>query len=135
MWTKNIFPSVYSRIVANGKIHIKEVYPSMNPIFTDNTPSAEKIKYPCIVIKKLSGMEVGKDIEGRFVNGIMSNIQIEVFTNTKQNECDDIAEILVDVMKALSYEMVGEPTPMEGMLNDYRNISIYRREIDYQDII
>ena len=135
MWTKSVFQSVYSRIVSNGRIRIKSAYPTLNPNFAKDIPSAEKIKYPCIVVKKLQGKEVARDIEARFINGIISNIQIEVFSNKKQDESDDIAEIIADLMKSMSYEMIGDPIPMDGLLNDYRTVARYTREIDYQDII
>lgn len=135
MWTENIFKSVYARLKANGTILIKQKFPKLTPNFSDATPSAESIKYPCIVIKQLPSMEKARDIEGAFVNEVLSSIQIDVMTNTKQSEANSIAYIMADLMKGMRYEMVGEPHPMDSQLNDYRNVSNYRRNVDYNDII
>lgn len=135
MWTENIFKSVYARLKANGTILIKQKFPKLTPNFSDSTPSAESIKYPCIVIKQLPSMEKARDIEGAFVNEVLSSIQIDVMTNTKQSEANSIAYIMADLMKGMLYEMVGEPHPMDSQLNDYRNVSNYRRNVDYNDVI
>lgn len=133
MWTKNIFTSVYSRVSANGRIKLQSKYPKIN--FTNSTPKSKITSFPTVIISKLQGSETGKDIEGSFVNGIISNIQIEVITNTNQEDSDYVADVCSDLMKTLRYEMVGEPYPNSTQENEYRNISRYRREIDYGDII
>lgn len=133
MWTKNIFTSVYSRVSANGRIRLRAKYPKIN--FTNNTPKTSITSFPTVVISKLQGTETAKDIEGSFINGMISNIQIEVITNTNQEDCDEVADVCLDLMKSLRYEMVGEPYSVSTQDNQYRNISRYRREIDYGDII
>jgi hypothetical protein len=80
-------------------------------------------------------METGRDIEARFINGVIYSLQIEVITNTNQSECNGVADIILDMMKEMSFEAVGIPFSDDSQLNDYRNISRYRREIDSQDVI
>lgn len=133
MWTKDVFTSVYSRITANGKIRLKSKYPKIT--FTNSTPKSKITSFPTVIITKLQGSETSKDIEGSFVNGIVSNIQIEVITNTNQQDADDVADTCLDLMKSLRYEMVGEPYSNSTQDNEYRNISRYRRNVDYGDII
>ena len=133
MWTKNIFTSVYSRVSANGRIRLISKYPKIN--FTNSTPKSKITAFPTVIITKLQGSEVGKDIEQSFVNGVISNIQIEVITNTSQEDSDYIADVCLDLMKTLRYEMVGEPYSNTTQENEYRNISRYRREVDYGDVI
>lgn len=135
MWTSKIFTNIYSRLKANGKIRIQKKYPKLTPNFVDSTPSAETLKYPCIVVKELQPTETGRDIEARFINGVIYTLQIEVITNTNQSECNGIADIVLDMMKEMSFEVVGIPFSDDSQLNDYRNISRYRREIDSQDVI
>lgn len=133
MWTKNIFTSVYSRVSANGRIRLREKYPKI--AFTNSTPRTSISSFPTVIMTKLQGSETSKDIEASFVNGIYSNIQIEVVTNTNQEDADDVADVCLDLMKSLHYEMVGEPFPDSTQANEYRNISRYRRIVDYGDVL
>lgn len=132
MWTKNIFTSVFSRVSANGKIRLQDKYPKIN--FTNSTPKTKITSFPTVIISRLQGSETGRDIEQCFVNGVYSNIQIEVITNTNQQDSDDIADVCSELMKQLRYNMVSEPFPNSTKENEYRNISRYRREIDYGDV-
>lgn len=133
MWTSAIFDSVYSRIKANGTIILKPTYSTIN--FNDVTPSAEKIKYPCVVIKELLGNESGKDFEGT-VNGVWSSFQIEVMTNTKMRDARKIADVCFDLMNKMGYRAIGTPIPDENIeLNDYRVIARYRRNVGSNDVL
>lgn len=133
MWTSSIFDSVFSRIKANGTLILKPTYSTIN--FNDVTPSAEKIKYPCVVIKELSGNETGMDFEGD-VNGIWSSFQIEVMTNTKMRDARKIADVCYDLMNEMGYRAIGTPIPDENIkLNDYRVIARYRRNVGGNDIL
>ena len=133
MWTKNIFTSVYSRVAANGRIRIISRYPKIT--FTNSTPKTTITTFPTVIISNLQGSEVAKDLERSFVNGMVSNIQIEVVTNTSQDDADYVADVCLDLMKSLRYDMIGEPFNSSTQGNQYRNIARYRREVDYGDVI
>lgn len=133
MWTNSIYTSVFSRVSANGTIRLKSKYPKIN--FTNSTPKSKNTTFPVVVITKLPGVETGRDLEGSFVNGIISGMQIDVITNTRQEDADYIADVCLDLMKSLRYEMTGEPYTNTQNENEYRNTSRYKRNIDYGDII
>lgn len=133
MWTKGIFTSVFSRVSANGRIRLISKYPKI--VFTNNTPKTKITVFPTVIISKLQGSEISKDIEGSYINGIVSNIQIEVITNTSQDDADYIADVCLDLMKSLRYEMIGEPYSVSTQDSQYRNVARYRRSIDQGDII
>ena len=133
MWTKNIFTSVYSRVSANGRIRLISKYPKIN--FTNSTPKSNITSFPTVIMTEMQGSETARDIEGSFVNGMISNIQIEVITNTSQEDANYVADVCLDLMKSLKYAMVGSPYPNSTTDNQYRNIARYRREVDYGDVI
>ena len=133
MWTKDVFTSVFSRASANGRIRLTSKYPKI--AFMNNTPKTKIAVLPAVIISKLQGGEISKDIEGSYINGIVSNIQIEVITNTSQDDADYIADVCLDLMKSLRYEMVGETYSVSTQVSQYRNVARYRRKIDRGDII
>lgn len=135
MWTSSIFQSVYSRLKVNGTIRLKTKYPKIN--FVDYTPSADKITYPCVVVKRLdSGGELARDTEGTHINAVRSGIQIDVITNTKMNDSYAISDVVLDMMKEMCYAQVGDTIPDESnQLNDYRCISRFHRVVAEGDIL
>lgn len=135
MWTSSIFQSVYSRLKVNGTNRLKTKYPTIN--FVDETPSADKIKYPCVIVKRLdSGGELARDTEGTNINAVRSGIQITVCSNTKMNDSYAISDVVLGMMKEMCYGQVGDTIPDESnQLNDYRCFSRFRRVVAEGDIL
>lgn len=139
MWTSIIPSKVFTRLKVEGKKRIENKRDSYgkkfkNPNFTDTDRSSSAAKFPTIYLKKLQGNVRGQTLEDAKVNSIMSMFQVEVTTNTKQNDADIIADVVADLMTDMGYEMIGEPFPdNEGDV--YRNLSRWRRLIGYNDIL
>ena len=137
MWTKIIPSKVFTRLKNEGKKRIENTYDSYekkfkSPNFTDTDRSTSTTKFPTIYLKKMQGKAIGRTLEDTKVNGITSTFQIEVTTNTKQNDSEIIADVLADLMIEMGYEMIGDPVP-DNTGDVYRNISRWQRTIGYND--
>lgn len=133
MWAKNVFTSVYSRVSANGRIRLRSKYPQV--VFTSNTPKTKITSFPTIIISAMDSMDTGKTFEGKQVNATYSNIQIEVITNTSQEDADYVADVCYDLISDLSYSASTKPMPASTQDSEYRNIARYRRVVGSDDIL
>lgn len=137
MWTKIIPSKVFTRLKNEGKKRIENTYDSYgkkfkNPNFTDTDRSSSTAKFPTIYLKKLQGKAMGRTLEDTKVNGIISSFQIEVMTNTTQNDSEIISDIISDLMVEMDYEMIGEPVP-DNTGDVFRNMSRWQRVIGHND--
>ena len=133
MWTKNIFTSVYSRVSANGRIRLVSKYPKIN--FTNSTPKSNITSFPTVVISDLDGNDTGRTLEGNDVNATFSNIEIQVTTNTSQEDANYIADVCYDLITTMRYGATLRPSPNSIKDNEYRNVARYRRLVGKGDIL
>lgn len=133
MWTKDVFTSVYSRITANGKIRLKSKYPKIT--FTNSTPKSKITSFPTVIISELDSSDTAQTLEGDTVNATYSNIQIEVITNSSQQDADNVADVCYDLISAMRYGATLRPLPSSTQDNEYRNVARYRRLVGKDDII
>lgn len=133
MWTKNIFTSVFSRVSANGRIKLQPKYPKIN--FTNSTPKSKITSFPTVVISDMDSSDTARTFEGDEVNATYSNIEIQVITNTSQEDADYVADVCYDLISALSYGASLRPKPNSTQDNEYRNVARYRRAVGKDDIL
>lgn len=139
MWTSKIFTIVYSRIVANGKIRLQTKYPNIK--FVDSTPQFESTpqsttkKFPTVIISELTSAERGKTLEGNVVKATTSDIQIDVITNTNQNDANYVADVCYDLISQMCYTATMRPLANSTEQGEYRTIARYQRTIADEDIL
>lgn len=130
MWIKIIPSKVFTRIQMAGREKLLKRYPNIN--FTTNDRASSKPKFPTVYVKKMQGSARGRTLEDTKVNGILAIYQIEVTTNTNQNDAENVADVVADTMISMGFDMVGEPFP-DNTADVYRNISRWQRIIGYND--
>lgn len=133
MWTSKIFTIVYSRIVANGKIRLQTKYPNIR--FVDSTPQSTTKKFPTVIISELTSAERGKTLEGNVVKATTSDIQIDVITNTNQNDANYVADVCYDLISQMCYTATMRPLANSTEQGEYRTIARYQRTIADEDIL
>lgn len=132
MWTKIIASKVFTNVQKVGRDKLLKKYPNIN--FTTSDHASTKPKFPTVYIRKMQGAARGKTLEDAKANAILSTFQIEVTTNTSQNDAETVADVIADIMVDMGYEMIGEPFP-DNTADIYRNVSRYQRLIGYNDIL
>lgn len=132
MWTSIIKPKVFTNVQKKGKEKLLKKFPNIN--FTTSDKSTAKPKFPTVYIKQMQGSAKGKDLEASAINATLSIFQIEVTTNTTQNDADIVADIIENIMVSMLYEPIGEPFA-DSNSDVYRNIARYQRIIGYNDIL
>lgn len=132
MWTTDIVYKVFAKIKVEATKKLKSKYP--NIYFTKESKELEDAQFPTVYLKRMQGAERGQDLEGTSLNGVLSTFQVEVTTNTSDEDAQTVADVVCLIMKSMGYRMMGEPFP-DNNGNTHRNVSRYQREIDYNDKI
>ena len=132
MWTTDIEYKVLAKLKAEGNKILKTDFPNIK--FTNEDAASTNPTFPTVYLKRLPGGETGGDLEGTFVNGIVSGFQIEVSANTTDRDAQRVADVCCQIMKSMAYKMIGEPVS-DNTPQIKRNIARYQRNIDYGDIL
>lgn len=130
MWTTDIVYKVFAKIKVECSKKLKSKYPDI--YFTKESKVLKDAQFPTVYLKRMQGAERAQDLEGTSLNGVLSTFQVEVTTNTNDEEAQEVADVVCQIMKSMGYRMLGEPFP-DNTGDTHRNVSRYQREIDYTD--
>lgn len=82
-WVIDIEPKIYSIIKAKTEKEIKKKYPDVN--FTMDDAVQNDPKFPSIYMRFLQSIEVGEDLEGQSINGIMCTVDVRITVSKTQD--------------------------------------------------
>ena len=96
--------------------------------FTTSKKVADNPSFPCVYIHYLGGSEIGVDFECDEVNGILANIQIDIYDNEGHDRISTLENYIVKVMKSIGFHSTMLPYPDDNG-SVYRSIMRFRRAI------
>lgn len=131
MWINDI-PSI---VLTKVKTHVNKKLLSKYPDLTYTTSSRQRDepKFPTIIFKKLQGQEIGRTLDGIDVNGVLSSIQIDVIDNGSISVAYEVTDSVIEAMKLMRYEIVGEPITDESSDTTFRTVTRFKRPIGFND--
>lgn len=137
MWNNDIPSIVFTKMKLYTSKKLNERYPNKynSTNYTRQSRSQTNAKFPTIMFKCLQGAETGADLNGDTVNVVISYFQIDVITNTSQTDAYNIADVVMDAMKTMRYQLVGGLIIDDSDESTYRVISRYRRLIGHDDVL
>ena len=103
-WAYDLGKQIYSVIRVNVKQRLSSLYNNLN--ITNKSKSVGTPQFPTIYIHELPGTEVGQDLEGTSINGIMITFQVEVTTNEDEAEIRKIMGVVADEFKRMHFQTV-----------------------------
>lgn len=92
-------------------------------------------KFPTVHLKKLQWPEEGRTLDGTEVNGVLASFQIDVIDNKSDNNAENVADVICDIMKSMRFEMVGDPFPNSQSTGEYRYTARYQRIVGAGDTL
>lgn len=137
MWNNDIPSIVFTKMkIFAGEI-ITARYPNRykDLNFTRQSRVQSVAKFPTVMFKNMQGMETGSDLEGLGINGVVSNVQIDVITNSSQSDAYNVADAVMEAMKRMRYRVTGDLILDDSDESTYRVVARYSREIGYDDIL
>ena len=132
MWTDNIETTVFSRVKIEGTIALKKAFPNIN--YTAENASDDEPKFPSVYVQELPSSEVGQDLEGTAINGILSSFQVDVSDNDNKQNCKKVMGKVIESMKKVRFEVTSMPIYRKEN-NVWIATARFRRAIGFNDIL
>lgn len=132
MWSNDLSSIIFTRIKVIATKQLQEKYP--NIYFTTSARVQTNPKFPTVVVRLLSGSEVGKTFD-KTVNGVNAIVQIDVIDNKQQRNADVVADVIMGIMRDMDFTITGTPYTDESDTTTYRNIARYSRVIGHGDTL
>ena len=103
-WAYDLGKQIYSLIRVNVQQRLSSLYNNLN--ITNKSKSVGTPQLPTIYIHELPGAEVGQDLEGTSINGVMITFQADVTTNEDEAEIRKIMGVVADEFKKMHFQTV-----------------------------
>lgn len=123
---------VFSRIKKEFSDKIKKNYPNLD--FTTSDTVSAKPKFPTVYIHMLPSPEIGRDLEGITLNGILATFQIKVSDNVNNKRAREIMNEIVRILKTMRFS-INEMPYSENKEGTYYSLVRARRTIGSNDIL
>lgn len=131
-WAYDLEKKIFSIVKSRTYENLKTKYP--NIYITDIKKNTSKAVFPTVYIHELPGVEKASDLEGFSINAVQETFQIDVITNTSQNDADKVMAIVADEFKRLCFKVTAMPE-FDGTGETYRSTMRVRRIISANDIL
>nr|DAF81289.1 MAG TPA: PORTAL PROTEIN, 15 PROTEIN, HEAD PROTEIN, VIRAL INFECTION, TAILED.2A [Caudoviricetes sp.] len=130
-WAYDLEKKIFSIVKLRTYEKLKSKYPSV--YITDIEKNTSKAVFPTVYIHELPGVEKASDLEGFSINAVQETFQIDVITNTSQNDANKVMAIVADEFKRLCFKVTAMPE-FDGTGETYRSTMRVRRIISANDI-
>lgn len=134
MWTDNIESTVFSRVKVEGTVSLKKTFPKIT--YTAENAISDEPLFPTVFIQELPASEIGQNLDGSTINGVLSAFQIDVSDNQengKQN-CKTVMSKAIESMKSMRFEVTAMPIYRKEN-NVWVGTARFRRTIGFNDIL
>lgn len=121
------------KIASYLKMKITQSHPKA--YVTDKSKDLSKPTFPTVYFHAMPFTENGKDLEAQSINGITASYQVDVITNTSQEDAERIMSTVVDLFKRLRFSATSMPEFNNTSEETYRSTARFRRYVDANDIL
>lgn len=132
LWTSNIESTIFSRVKRDGTINLKSKYSDL--YYTAENVSEDEPHFPTCYVQELPGTEIGQDLEGNKINGILSSFQIDVSDNKSKERVKEVMNQAILSMKEMRYEVTTFPIYYKEE-QIWKSTARFRRNVGFNDIL
>lgn len=101
------FSRIQSKVFTQVQYMLKKQYSKLN--CTTKNESETPATFPTLYLHELQPLEVGQDLQNESVNAIRCTIEIQVWTNTTEQDCRNILDSAVAEMKRFRFNISAMP--------------------------
>lgn len=130
-WYTEIEETVFSYVVYKLNKKGINVFCTTEISKTSVDSNGNPTMFPTIYLHELQQVEVGQDLTNKSVNAVLSTIEVQVFTKSKDDNKKYSGEV-AEIMKALNYNATGLPI-VANTGEYYLGAARYRRVIGSAD--
>lgn len=123
---------VNTRIKYGFSEKIKKKYPDLD--FVTSEKNKTKPKFPTVYTELLPSPEIGQDLEGTSLNGVLATFQIKVSDNVNNSRAREVANEVVRILKTMRFS-INEMPHSENKGDSYDCLIRARRTIGASDIL
>lgn len=102
-WYSKIQPKVFTQV----SYMLKKTYPNLK--CTTKNESETPAEFPTLYLHSLQPLEIGQDLTNDVVSAIKCTIEIQVWTNTTEDDCIAILDSAVLEMKRFNFNISALP--------------------------
>lgn len=134
-WITDAQNEIYTKVKTRASKKLKTEY--KNLFFTMDEEAQLETHFPTVYIRFLPYGEIGTDLEGNNVNGIICGCDIEVTSSKAQGRevATKVANEVVEQFKRLRFRIMLSPTPMNTGNETKRVTARVQRNLGSGDII
>ena len=111
MVNDNWFAEIESKVFTTISYMLSERKDAPFPKLKCTTVSQNEITYfPTLYLHELQPVEAGMDLTNKTVNAVLSTIEIQVWTNTKELDCKNILTAAILEMKKMGFNVTMFPS-------------------------
>lgn len=103
----NWYLQIQSKVFTQVEYMMLKKYPKIN--CTTRNQNGLPSQFPTLFLHELAPVEAGMDLTNETVNAVLSTIEIQVWTNTTENDCRQIIADAISQMKLLNYNVIALP--------------------------
>ena len=101
------YSQIQSKVFTQVQYMLKKSYSTLN--CTTKNESETPATFPTLYLHELQPLEIGQDVTNESVNAIRCTIEIQVWTNTTEQDCRKILNFAVTEMKRLRFNISALP--------------------------
>lgn len=131
-WVFDLDTTIFSIVKTKVTKKLTEKFP--NIYFTSTGKTKNPPQFPTVYIHSLQGVEKGQDLERTKINAIQHTVQIDITTNTNQNDAKYVMKCITDIFKQMMFYVVAMPEMTSGN-ETYKSTARFRRVISANDTI
>ena len=102
-WYMQIQNKVFTQI----QYMMQKKYPNLK--CTTRNENGLPAEFPTLFLHELAPVEIGQDLTNETVNAILATIEIQVWTNTTEDDCRNIIAEALNQMKLLKFNVPEMP--------------------------
>lgn len=132
MWTDNIETTVFSKVKIEGTTALNRTFPKIR--YTAENASDDDAVFPTVFVQELPATEIGRDLDGTVINGVLSTFQVDVSDNDNKQNCKKVMSKVIESMKKMRFEVTSMPIYRKEN-NVWIATARFRRAIGFNDIL
>lgn len=133
-WVMIVPSIVFNRIKSTFSSELITKYNMTDDNFSTVAVNDEDAVFPFVFFKTLPAAEIGRDLEGKDINGARFTFEIQVTDNRFQKNAREVMSECLKIMKDMRFEAVSMPE-INSTTETHTAIARFRRVIGMGDRI
>jgi len=101
------YTQIQSKVFTQIQYMMQKKYPKLK--CTTKNENGMPAVFPTLYLHELEPVERGQDLTNETVNAVLSTMEIQVWTNTTEDDCRKIMAEAVNQMKGLQFNIIAMP--------------------------